>query len=187
MSAARADGAASRAEAPGRGQKGPQGPERVARDAASERREGFRVLGPRELAERARRRQVLRLASVSVGVVLSSMLVVAGAQALVASRQVRIDALQQQLGAAVATDEQLSLRKASLEEPGRILAIAERRLHMVPPGTVSYLAPVDPGPPVGSRAASIPVPPAISVLAGLSSAASRPASVAGRAVAGSRG
>ena len=130
------------------------------RDHAEQRRRDFRVLGQRELAERARRRRVGRLATASAGVLVAALLTVAGAQALVASRQVRIDALQQRLASAVATDQQLEVRRASLEAPSRILEVAQRRLRMVSPGTVSYLAPVDPGPDVASTAASVPVPPA---------------------------
>ena len=139
----------------------PERSPRTGRDPAAERREGFRVLGPRELAERARRRAVGRLAAASVGVLVVAMLAIAGAQALVASRQLRVDALQQGLANAVATNEQLSVRRAQLEAPTRILAIARGALKMSSPGTVSYLAPVDPGPPASARAASVPVPPAV--------------------------
>ncbi|HVC24258.1 MAG TPA: hypothetical protein VND23_00745 [Acidimicrobiales bacterium] len=133
---------------------------RAGRDPAEQRREAFRVLGPRELAERTRRRQVGRLAAVSAAVLAAALLSVAGAQALVAARQVRLDALQQELASAVTTNQSLQVSRATLESPSRIVSTAQRRLRMVSPGTVSYLAPVDPGPSVSAGAASIPIPPA---------------------------
>lgn len=117
------------------------------------------VLGPSELAAQARRRKVSRLTAASAAVVVGALLAVAGAQALVADRQVRLDMLQQELSSAVAQNQNLQLERAALSAPGRVMAVAEHRLKMVSPLSEAYLAPVDPGPSVASRAADVKVPP----------------------------
>lgn len=81
----------------------------------------------------------------------ASLFVVAG-QAMVASQQVRIDTLHDELAGAVASNENLQLTKAQLEAPGRVLIIAERQLHMVVPKAVVYLDPVNPGPSIEAYA-----------------------------------
>ncbi len=122
----------------------------------------FRVLGQRELALRARRRRTARLLTLSVGLVVAAMLAVAAAQALVAERQVRLDAIEQQLGAAVAQEQGLQATRASLEAPTRVLRIAERA-GMTMPRRITNLEPVDPGPSVRARAGDVPVPPALAL------------------------
>ncbi|MCU1492983.1 MAG: hypothetical protein JWO62_747 [Acidimicrobiaceae bacterium] len=116
-------------------------------------RTALRVLGERELALRARRRHVSRLIALSAAVVVAALLVVAGAQALVAERQVRLDGLQQELASAVSRNQSLDLSRATLSAPSRVLGVAERQLKMVSPGTVVYLKPIDPGPSVAQVAA----------------------------------
>ena len=69
---------------------------------------------------------------------------VTAAQALVASRQVRIDDLRQQVANSVATNEGLQVQRAALTEPSRVLSIAEHKLGMIAPAKVTYLAPVSP-------------------------------------------
>jgi cell division protein FtsL len=110
------------------------------------------VLGHRDLVLRSRRRKAARLTVFSVAVLVAASLVVAGAQALIAEHQVRLDALQQQLSSAVTTNQSLGLTRATLGSPDRILAVAEHQLKMVSPGTVRYLEPVDPGPSVAEVA-----------------------------------
>jgi cell division protein FtsL len=121
---------------------------------------GLRVLGPKELAARERRRKVTRLTALSVVVLTGALLTVAGAQAVVADRQVRLDALEAQVANAVTRNQALQLQRAELSTPSRIMSVAERQLAMVLPATVSYLTPVDPGPSVASRSSSFVVPPA---------------------------
>ncbi len=85
-----------------------------------------------------------RLAIVSVGLLVSVCLLVAAAQAVVASRQIRIDDLRQQLATAVAANENLEVQRAALIAPARILSIAEHRLGMTSPKQITYLVPVQP-------------------------------------------
>lgn len=122
---------------------------RTAPGAAAE----LRVLGTRELAQRAARRTASRLTALAVAVVVAALLVVAAAQAVIASRQLQLDAMQQEVAAAVTTSESLQVARADLSAPTRILGVAEHRLAMAAPGSVSYLAPVNPGPSVAEVAA----------------------------------
>jgi len=93
---------------------------------------------------RARRARALTLLAASL--VLGTLLVIAAAQAVVASQQVRIDNLQQQLSGATSTNETLQVERANLTAPSRILKLAEHRLGMVAPTNIIYLPAVDPGP-----------------------------------------
>lgn len=78
----------------------------------------------------------------------AALVAVAGATAVLAAEQVRLDALRSQVTVALSREQDLELERAQLLAPSRIVAIAEGSLHMVEPATVSYLAPVDPGPSV---------------------------------------
>ena len=97
------------------------------------------------------RRRVRRLIALSGGIVVTALFAVAGAQALVASEQLRIDKVDQSLSTVVAANENLQLRRAQLAAPARILQIAQTKLHMIIPAEVNYLNPVDPGPAVSSK------------------------------------
>ena len=81
----------------------------------------------------------------AVAIVAVALAIVAGAQGFVAARQVGLDGVEQQLQAAVATNQNLQLERAKLASPARVLQIAEQRFGMVVPGHVSYLAPINPG------------------------------------------
>jgi cell division protein FtsL len=116
------------------------------------------VLDARELARRAQARAVARIVVVSVAIVAVALLVVAGAQAFVAERQLRIDNLEQQLTTAVARSQTLQLSRAELSSPSRVLAVAEHTLKMVAPGSVRYLRPVRPGPSVAASTRDLAVP-----------------------------
>jgi cell division protein FtsL len=84
------------------------------------------------------------LAFFAASLVVVTCLVVVSAQAIVASRQIRIDTLRQQLATSVAQNENLHVQRAALSSPSRILQIAEHRLGMTAPAKVTYLVPVDP-------------------------------------------
>jgi cell division protein FtsL len=77
-------------------------------------------------------------------IVVGMCLLVASAQAIVASRQIRIDDLRQQLATSVAVNENLEVERAALTSPIRILSIAEHKLDMTTPKSATYLAPVQP-------------------------------------------
>jgi hypothetical protein len=79
-------------------------------------------------------------------IIAGALLIVAAGNALVASQQVTLDAQNTALGSALRDAQNLQLARADLEAPNRILSIAEARLHMVRPPTVTYLVPVNPGP-----------------------------------------
>ncbi len=85
-----------------------------------------------------------RLALITAGIVFAVFFAVVAAQAMVASRQIRIDNLQQQLATSVAVNENLQVERAGLTAPSRILSIAEKKLGMTTPAKVTYLAPVAP-------------------------------------------
>jgi uncharacterized membrane protein len=65
--------------------------------------------------------------------------------AVVASEQVRSDALQTEIAQALETQQQYQLQKSELGASARIVSIAETRLHMVTPAVVTYLQPVKVG------------------------------------------
>jgi hypothetical protein len=80
--------------------------------------------------------------------VVGALGVTAAAHTLVASDQQRIDNLHGRLTQTLAEQQDLQLTRAELESPVRVLGIAEHQLGMVSSGSVSYLAPVNPGPSV---------------------------------------
>jgi cell division protein FtsL len=84
--------------------------------------------------------------------VVGALSLTAAAHAFVASDQQRIDNLQAQLTETLAEQQGLQLSRAELESPTRLLKIAEHQLGMVSPSSVSYLAPVNPGPSVEQAA-----------------------------------
>lgn len=126
----------------------PTGTARRARPAAKPARPARARLGVvdrRRLEARASRRQATALFALS-GVVLALALAVAAAgHALLAADQIQADTLQSQVATAIGTQQNLELERAQLERPGRVLTIAEDRLKMIEPHSVTYLQPVDPG------------------------------------------
>ncbi|MGO9962316.1 MAG: hypothetical protein ACLPUG_02670 [Acidimicrobiales bacterium] len=111
------------------------------------------VVQRRRAAARSVRRRVNLLHGLGVMFVVGALAVTAAAHTFVASDQQRLDVLKSQLSQALATQQNLQLTRAELESPVRVLAIAERVLGMVPPVSVTYLAPVDPGPSVAQAEA----------------------------------
>ena len=103
------------------------------------------VVGTAALKRRRLRRRARLMVVGAVLIVVATLIVVAGGQALVAARQVNLDATQQALAQSVARNQNLQLSRANLESPARILEIAEQRYGMILPKTITYLAPVNPG------------------------------------------
>lgn len=93
-------------------------------------------------------RQTRLLIVVSIALVGGTLFSVAAGQALVAAHQVALDQVEQSLSSAVARDQDLQFTLSKLESPARIVEIAEGRYGMVVPESVTYLAPVNPGPTV---------------------------------------
>ncbi len=117
--------------------------ERQATGAHRANRAGLAVVGRAELEQRRLRRRARAILVLAALFVAGALLFVAAGQAFVAAQQVHLDRLDQQLATAVARDENLQLARAQLESPSRILELAERRLGMVVPPSVTYLVPVE--------------------------------------------
>jgi cell division protein FtsL len=118
----------------------------------SPRRPKLDVVDRRLRASRSVHRQANVLRALGVMFVVGALAVTAVAHTLVASDQQRIDTLQSQLAQSLTNQQNLQISRAELESPLRVLSIAEHQLHMVAPGSVSYLAPVNPGPSVEQSA-----------------------------------
>ncbi len=103
------------------------------------------VVDQRAIAERSRRRQARFLLSLAALFIAGPLVLAALGRAIVASDQVRSDGLQSQIAQALQVQQDYQLQKAELVAPARVLAIAEKRLHMVTPTQVTYLRPVNPG------------------------------------------
>ena len=104
----------------------------------------FRVVTARDLAARSRHRRARAVVACAGMLVIGSLLAIAVGQALVASQQVRLDAMHQQLSAAVASNQELQIQRAKLASPARILDLAKTELKMVTPSSVTYLPAVLP-------------------------------------------
>ena len=105
-----------------------------ARQAPS-RRPSLEVVAPR--VRRVRRRS---LATILSGALVSlSLLVVVIGHAELAQGQVRLAGLEAQITSARLAHQREVLALANLENPTRILRVAEGTLHMAPPGGVRQL------------------------------------------------
>jgi cell division protein FtsB len=103
------------------------------------------VLDRRHLRERRQRRQARALVSISVLCVGLALLLAAVGHAVVASDQIRSDALQSEVASQLAVAQNSQLQRAELESPVRIETIAENQLYMVTPSAVTYVVPVKTG------------------------------------------
>jgi cell division protein FtsB len=103
------------------------------------------VLDRRHLRERKQRRQARALVAISVLCVGASLLLAAVGHAIVASDQIRSDALQGEVATQLAAAQNYQLQRAELESPVRIESIAENQLYMVMPSAVTYVVPVKTG------------------------------------------
>jgi cell division protein FtsL len=106
-------------------------------------RSRLRLVVTRRLGRPSRVHPAHRLAFFAAALVVGVCLVVVAAQAIVASRQIRIDNLRQALATSVAQNENLQVERAALTAPDRILQIAEHKLGMAAPNKVTYLVPLD--------------------------------------------
>jgi cell division protein FtsL len=120
----------------------------------SDRRARLALVNAKALAERTQRRRARAMGLLAAVVVVFGLLVVVTGQAQVASQQVRLDNLTTELQSASALNENLQVQKAELSAPAAVLQIAEHRIHMVAPASVTYLNPLDPGPSVAQLAAA---------------------------------
>jgi cell division protein FtsL len=101
----------------------------------------LRVVGRQALLRRARRRRARVTLGLSACVVAAALMLVAAAGSVVLSEQLRLDSVHAQVATALAQEQSLQVQRATLESPSRILAIAEKQLHMVAPTSVHYLVP----------------------------------------------
>ena len=92
---------------------------------------------------RRSRRFASRLVFVGPVLVMSTLLSVVGAQALMTEGQVRLTTLEAQVSAAQTTRMALELQVAQEQQPQAVIAAA-RRLGLVEPGQISDIPAVDP-------------------------------------------
>lgn len=111
----------------------------------AERRSPLGVVDRRRELERAQRRQVRLLVTLSGAVLAGALTVAAAGHALLASEQYQADGLQQALAGAVSTQQNLQAERAALERPSRILHLATTKFKMVTPSGATYLEPVKVG------------------------------------------
>lgn len=111
---------------------------------------------PLEVVERRRRspRRTRRgLVVVAISLMIGSPLAVVGAQAYLTQGQARLAKLQEQLNAQINQHRDLELRVAQLEQPGNVLAQAQKQ-GLVSPSNVVDLPQVDQSPGQGTAPAS---------------------------------
>ncbi len=139
----------------------------VARSAAQpQRRDAPARRPPLEVVQQRRRRvRQRRLAPILAGVlVAASLFVVVIGHAELTQGQVRLTATEQAVTAAETAHRQEVLALATLENPARILKVAEQTLHMAPPTSQQQVPHVPLGtalpPPSVSTAPSAPANPA---------------------------
>lgn len=107
-----------------------------ARHVEPERPSHLRLVERR--ARRRARRQRLGLTVLVLGTAALCLGLVA-LHALIAENQFKLDRLQDQAAVVQARYEKLRLQVAQLEAPDRVVAVAEGRLGMRQPGSVTYL------------------------------------------------
>jgi hypothetical protein len=96
--------------------------------------------------ERPRRRLSPAVGVIGTVVLFVLLLALAGAHTLLVQSQIRLDDLSEQVGAEQARYQELRLRVAELESPGRIVSVAQDRIGMVEPEQLVYLTPDAPAP-----------------------------------------
>jgi cell division protein FtsL len=130
----------------------------AASPGAGRERPSLGVVDRRQLLERARRRQARVLFFVSGFILAVALAVAAAGHALLASEQVRADSLRAEVASALATEQNAQLERAQLEQPSRVMQIAENRYQMRVPSSITYLQPVNPGPSVETVQAAASAP-----------------------------
>ncbi len=133
---------------------------RVAPEHAPRRRPPLRVVDRRERSPRTRRRRAAAVVVLATLLLFGALFGMAVFQTILVQGQARLDRLDQRIAAEQQRLEGLRVDVAALEAPDRIVAEAERRLGMVPPDEVLYVAP-----PAG-LAAELGVDPGSSALPG---------------------
>jgi cell division protein FtsL len=95
----------------------------------------------RLVRQQARRRANRRhlVVSIAIGTVAVVCMGLVALHVLIAENQFQLDNLQQQASAQQANYEKLRLNVAQLEAPSRIVSVAEGKLGMRQPGSVTYL------------------------------------------------
>jgi cell division protein FtsL len=76
-----------------------------------------------------------------IGVVVAGLFGLVGMHVVLAQEQFRLDRLEAKATSEQTTYDQLRLEVAELESPQRVVADAQKRLGMVQPPAISYLAP----------------------------------------------
>lgn len=127
------------------GQSQGAGAERPTVHPSPRTRPDLGLIDRRHVVVRGRRRQARALIALAAACLALPLVLAAVGHAVVASDQVRSDALQTEVAQALQTQQDYQLQRAELVDPTRILNIAEARLHMVTPAAVIYLPPVNPG------------------------------------------
>ncbi len=144
-------------------------PGRPGRDSAVRH---LRVVSARELTPRARRRRAMALLIGLVMLVSAGLFAVVVAHVVLTQNQFRLDRLRQQVATETAKNERLRLEVAQAQSPARIVQMAEQRLGMVVPSTITYLEPVSPGTVPPAPPPTTPASPRSTVPAGAHTGAS---------------
>ncbi len=129
---------------------GAAAPERKGAPSPKGTPRGPRALTKRELRAALDFRRARAMLLLSGVIFIGGIFIIGFGQNRLATQQIELDNLQQQLNSATQHNADLLLTRAQLEAPARILQLAERRLGMVTPRSVVYLTPAATGPTVGS-------------------------------------
>jgi cell division protein FtsL len=117
------------------------------RQEKEEQQRHLRLVQNQARRRAGRRRLLVTLGIASVAIVGLALVAL---HVLIAENQFRLDGLQQQAATEQAGYEKLRLQVAELEAPARIVSVAEGRLGMVQPASVTYLPATTSSPPVTS-------------------------------------
>lgn len=104
----------------------------------------LRVLKSIELTPKGRRRRARLMATGVVATVVVGLFGIAVFNVLLTQGQARLNAIDERAASQQDRYERLRLEVAQLESPERVVAAAQERLGMVPPASVTYLAPGGP-------------------------------------------
>jgi hypothetical protein len=70
-----------------------------------------------------------------------SLLATVAAHSYIAEQQFKLDSLRQTAAEKFTSNQELELHVAQLQQPSRIVGIAQEKLGMLPPSSVPYLSP----------------------------------------------
>jgi cell division protein FtsL len=101
----------------------------------------LRLVGAEELAAVRRRGRIRIAGMVLAGLVIALLFAAVGMHVELAQNQFRLDSIDAQATAQQTKYQQLRLQVDQLSSPQRIVGIAQGKLGMVAPGTVTYLSP----------------------------------------------